>query len=54
MPLRARRRGRFFDVPVHHMVLRVAGPEEMYEEIRATGMQFWEQIPSYAIRHPAF
>ena len=36
------------------MMLRVAGPEEMYEEIRATGMQFWEQIQSYAIRHPAF
>jgi uncharacterized protein len=54
MPLRSRKRGRYFDVPVQHMVLRIAGPEELYEEVRATGMQYWEQIQSYAIRHPGF
>lgn len=54
MPLRARRRGRFFDVPVQDMVLRVAGSEDLYEEVRATGLQFWEQIQSYAVRHPGF
>jgi ApbE superfamily uncharacterized protein (UPF0280 family) len=54
VPLRSKRKGRFFEVPVQDMVLRVAGPEELYEQARATGMQFWEQLQSYAIRNPAF
>ena len=54
MPLRSRKRGRFVDVPVHDMVLRVAGSDDLYEEVRAAGMQFWEQLQSYAIRHPGF
>jgi uncharacterized protein len=54
MPLRLRRRSRYVDVPVHDMVLRISGPEELYEEARAVGMQFWEQIQSYAIRDPSF
>jgi uncharacterized protein len=49
-----RRRGRSFDVPVQDMVLRITGPDDRYEEARATGMQVWEQIQAYAIRHPAF
>src|SRR5438132_1642274 len=54
MPLRTKRRSRSFDVPVHDLVLRVTGPEELYEEARAVGMQFWEQVQSYGIRHPGF
>jgi uncharacterized protein len=53
MPL-LKRRTRHFDVPVQDMLLRISGPEELYEEARAAGMQFWEQIQSYAIRHPGF
>jgi ApbE superfamily uncharacterized protein (UPF0280 family) len=49
-----KRRAHHFDVPVQDMVLRVTGPEELYEEARAAGMQFWEQIQAYAIRHPGF
>jgi uncharacterized protein len=54
VPLRARRKSRFFEVLVQDMVLRVAGPEELYEQARASGMQFWEQLQSYSIRNPAF
>jgi ApbE superfamily uncharacterized protein (UPF0280 family) len=55
MPLLARRRlHRFFDVPVQDLVLRVAGPQDLYEEARAAGLHFWEQVQSYAIRHPEF
>ena len=36
------------------MMLRVTGPPELYEEARAAGMQFWEQLQSYAIRNPMF
>src|SRR5438874_9026291 len=43
-----------FDVPVQDMLLRITGPEYLYEEVRAAGMLFWEQIQSYAIRNPAF
>jgi uncharacterized protein len=53
MPL-LKRRTRYFDVPVQDMLLRINGPEELYEEARAAGMQFWEQIQAYAIRHPGF
>jgi uncharacterized protein len=53
MPL-LKRRTRHFDVPVQDMLLRISGPEELYEEARAAGMQFWEQIQAYAIRHPGF
>jgi uncharacterized protein len=54
LPLRARRKSRFFEVLVQDMVLRVAGPEELYEQARASGMQFWEQLQSYSIRNPDF
>jgi ApbE superfamily uncharacterized protein (UPF0280 family) len=36
------------------MMLRITGPPELYEEARAAGMQFWEQLQSYAIRNPMF
>jgi uncharacterized protein len=51
---RLRRRSVHFDVPVQDMLLRVLGSEELYEEARAAGMQFWEQLQSYAVRHPGF
>jgi uncharacterized protein len=54
VPLRSRRKSRFFEVLVQDMVLRVAGPEELYEQARASGMQFWEQLQSYSIRNPDF
>jgi ApbE superfamily uncharacterized protein (UPF0280 family) len=53
VPLGARRY-RYVDVPVQDMVLRVSAPADLYEEVRATGMQVWEQLQSYAIRDPAF
>jgi ApbE superfamily uncharacterized protein (UPF0280 family) len=54
MPLRLWHKARHFDVPVEHMVLRITGPEELYEEARAAGMHFWEQIQSYAVRNREF
>jgi uncharacterized protein len=54
MLLRLRRKARHFDVPVQDLTLRISAAEEMYEEARAAGMHFWEQIQSYAIRNPAF
>jgi ApbE superfamily uncharacterized protein (UPF0280 family) len=50
----SKKRSRWFEVPVHDMVLRVTGPEELYEEARAAGLHFWEQLQSYGIRDPAF
>jgi uncharacterized protein len=50
----SRKKARWFDVPVQDMVLRVTGPEELYEEARAAGLHFWEQLQSYGIRDPAF
>lgn len=52
--MRLRRRARHFDVPVQDLTLRIVAAEELYEEARAAGMHFWEQIQSYAIRDPAF
>jgi ApbE superfamily uncharacterized protein (UPF0280 family) len=54
MPLRWRTRYEPFDVPVQDLILRITGPEDLYEEARAVGMQFWEQIQSYSIRNPDF
>jgi uncharacterized protein len=49
-----RKRLEHFDVPVQDMVLRIVGSEDLYEEARAAGMLFWEQLQSYAVRHPGF
>lgn len=54
MRLLGKRKLEHFDVPVQDLLLRITGPEYLYEEVRAAGMQFWEQIQSYGIRHPAF
>src|SRR6266542_889165 len=54
MAIRAKRGGRFIDVPVQDLTLRIAGPEDLYEEARAVGLSFWEQIQSYAVRNKAF
>ncbi|TMK99305.1 MAG: hypothetical protein E6G40_07100 [Actinobacteria bacterium] len=54
MRLLRKRKLEYFDVPVQDMLLRVTGPEDFYEEVRAAGMLFWEQIQSYGIRNPAF
>jgi uncharacterized protein len=53
MPLR-RKRHHHIDVPVADFVLRITGPDELYEEVRAAGLQFWEQLQSYGIRNPDF
>lgn len=53
MPLLGRKSSHF-DVPVQDLVLRVTAPEDLYEEARAAGMQFLEQVQAYAIRNPAF
>ncbi|HYV01994.1 MAG TPA: hypothetical protein VEM93_06620 [Actinomycetota bacterium] len=50
----ARRRTGHFDVPVEHLVLRITGPDDLYEEARAAGMSFWEQIQSFAVRNRDF
>jgi uncharacterized protein len=52
MALRSKKR--HFDVPVQDMTLRITGPEELYDEARAAGMMFWEQVQSFAIRHREF
>src|SRR5439155_14545701 len=49
-----RKRSVHFDVPIQDLTLRITGPDELYEEARAAGMQFWEQVQSYAIRYPGF
>jgi ApbE superfamily uncharacterized protein (UPF0280 family) len=54
MPSRLRRRLSYIDVPVHDMTLRVAGTEDLYEEVRAMAMHFWEMLQSYSVRHPGF
>src|SRR5438034_9094730 len=54
MRLLRKRKLEHFDVPVQDLLLRVTGPEDYYEEVRAAGVLFWEQIQSYAIRNPAF
>jgi ApbE superfamily uncharacterized protein (UPF0280 family) len=53
VPLLRKKRG-YFDVAVQDLVLRIHGPRELYEEARAAGLHFWEQIQSYALRDPAF
>jgi hypothetical protein len=53
MPLLKRRQAHI-DVPVQDMLLRIVGGEDLYEEARAVGMQFWEQLQSYSVRHPGF
>jgi ApbE superfamily uncharacterized protein (UPF0280 family) len=39
---------------VQDVTLRITGREDLYEEARAAGMHFWEQVQSYAIRNPLF
>ncbi len=53
MPIRARKI-KSFNVPVQEITLRVTAPEDLYEEARAAGMHFWEQVEAYAIRNPLF
>jgi ApbE superfamily uncharacterized protein (UPF0280 family) len=43
-----------FDLQIQDMVLRIAAPDDLYEEARAAGLHFWEQVQSYGIRDPAF
>jgi uncharacterized protein len=55
MPIGSRKKAHHhFDVPVQDMVLRITGPQELYDQARAAGMRFWEQIQSYAIRNRLF
>ncbi len=54
MPLRSRKRGSHFEIQVQDVVLRIHAAEEMYEEARAAGLAFAEQVQSYGIRDPAF
>ncbi|GIU96336.1 MAG: hypothetical protein KatS3mg013_0139 [Actinomycetota bacterium] len=49
-----RRRASTFDVQVQDLVLRITAPEEVAEESRAAALSFWEQLQSYALRHPEF
>ncbi len=54
MALPFKKKSEYFEVPVQDMVLRVKGPHKLYEEARAAGMAFWEQLQSYCVRHRQF
>jgi uncharacterized protein len=54
VPLGSRKKSHSFDVSIHDMVIRVTAPEDLYEEARAAGLGFWEQLQSYGIRDRRF
>ena len=54
MPIRGGRKVQSYTVPVQDVTLRITGRDDLYEEARAAGMHFWEQVQSYAIRNPLF
>jgi len=55
VPIRsAKKKPHFFTVPLQDVILRVSAPEDYYEEARAAGMHFWEQVQAYGIRNPLF
>lgn len=49
-----RRRAQTFDIQVQDLVLRITAPEDVAEESRAAALSFWEQLQTYALRHPDF
>ena len=53
MPTRSKK-VRSFDVPINDLSLHVAGSPELYEEVRAAGMSFFERVQSYGVRNKAF
>jgi len=50
----SKKKARSFDLYVQDMVLRVAAPEELYEEARVVAMNFSEKLQAYGIRDPDF
>lgn len=49
-----KKRPRTFDMQVQDMVLRITASPDFYEESRASAMQFWDQLHSYAARNNEF
>jgi ApbE superfamily uncharacterized protein (UPF0280 family) len=49
-----KRRSKSFDIQVQDLVLHINAPEDFAEESRAAALSFWEQLQSYALRHPEF
>jgi hypothetical protein len=43
-----------FDIHVQDMTLRVTASPDLYEECRASAMQFWDQLHSFALRNQRF
>jgi ApbE superfamily uncharacterized protein (UPF0280 family) len=54
LPLGAKRRHDVVDIPIEGLVVRVSGGLGLEGEIRAAGMQAWEQIQAYRTRDDAF
>ena len=50
----SRKKQHSFELQIQDMVLRVSAPEDLYEEARAAGLHFWEQVQSYGIRDKEF
>jgi uncharacterized protein len=49
-----RRRPTTFDIQVHDLTLHITAPDDYAEESRAAALGLWEQLQSYAMRHPEF
>jgi ApbE superfamily uncharacterized protein (UPF0280 family) len=49
-----RRRPKSFDIQVQDFTLHISAPDDYAEESRAAALGFWEQVHSYALRHPEF
>jgi len=49
-----KKRAQAFDMHVQDMTLHVTASPDLYEECRASAMQFWDQLHSYALRNPRF
>lgn len=49
-----KKRAHAFDIHVQDMTLRITASADLYEECRASAMQFWDQLHSFALRNQRF
>jgi len=49
-----KKRAHAFDMHVQDMTLRITASPDLYEECRASAMQFWDQLHSFALRNQRF
>ena len=47
-----RRKTKSFEIHVQDLVLRITADDDFAEESRAAALSFWEQLQSYAMKHP--